>query len=259
MLPLLDTMAKSSYYIPLEIVEDKDPYVLAAYIAALRHSTRFNEATGSIVQYLRWLGYNPNLRIGGTNDRMRTALARLAGLRILDIRAAEVRSFRPNESFCIPFGSHWGWSQTLYPVGALFKIGEINTACRRSREKQWGSHDGLMYVLQLVARLRLQMETTVETISPSQRWNDAMAIVNFDDWVRYFGISERKLLLRLDRARITGFGDAKRIDLRGPTQAESQRILIFANRVKGAPNKAVFRKAKNNLAEFYSNCDLIER
>lgn len=258
MLSMLDTNRTGNYRVPYSILNTHNAYAIAAYIATMRFSTRFGETTGSIRQYLEYFGYKLNPHIGASNDRMKSGLTELAKLKVIDMSPTEAADLKPNEHFCIDFKPNWGWTYKEYPLAIMYPIKEIDKAVQLVQNKKWGNQDSIIEILELVGFLRSYMETTTETLSPYERWNQAVAIVDYKSTTTQLNLTNSKLTLRLDRMKELNFGRYRKIKLKGGPAGSGRFFLLFVNRTDSNTETAVLNKAKRNLLNFYKGSKIIK-
>ena len=258
MLSMLDTGQKGNYRVPYSILNEHNPYAIAAYLAAMRFSTRYNEATGSIKQYLDYFSYPTDHHIGATNDRMKSGLITLASLGALNITPKQAAALKPNEHFNIKFKPNWGWSFKEYPLAIMYPIKEIDKAVELVKKKRWTIADSIVDVLELVGYLRSYMETTTETMNPYDRWNEGMTMVDYNSTTSLLGVGSRRLDIRLERMKALGFGRYRKVKLKGGTLNYARTFLLFVNKSNADQEIKVLNKAKRNLLNFYTGSKMVK-
>lgn len=251
MLPLLDLTSEASYRVPLSLINDKKSnYLVAAYIACLRYSTRFNEITGSIGEYIRMFGAKVDLHTGNTADKMKQALVGLCEKNILGGGVINMRKTTWNQGIFLPFEKNYGWKPLTLDMHVLFTVKEIAQACRVAKRNQWQGADNLIEVLNTLAYMRSHMNVASDTISPRVRFNQASAIIDFNTCVRHCGLTEKKLNTHLERIRKTSLGVPQRLLISKPDSNKDQTdVIILANRSKDSTN--VLSKVRSALKDFY--------
>ena len=250
MLGLLDLNKNSCYRVPLSIVEIGDPYVLGAYIAGMRNSTRFNEMTGSIESFLTLFGITPDAHKDAVNARMREALYALCRKKILKTTTiADVRKLQPKEYFKWEFASQQGWRYTEYPLSILFSIKEIEKAIHIAKSQKWTGTENLIEVMYFMAYLRTFMECSPNAITPKLRWSNSVAIIDYETVKSALNLTTKKLHERLQRISTARFGEAKLLTFISNESTQIIRVLVVVNYTK--VRAEVFVKAKDSLRKFY--------
>lgn len=257
MLALLDHTKDTCYRVPLKLIEREDPYALGGYILALRYCTRFGEATGSINQYLRYFGVNPDSHQGNTNDRMREGLITLAKMGVFEgKRGTDVRKLVPNEMFRWKFASEWGWDFKDYPLGVLFSIAEIEYSTRVAKSQRWTGLENYFQILYLMGYLRCFMEVPSSDLTPRKRWEQAIGIVDFNTVRKLLGIGANKLLMRLQRINTSKLGLIRIIRLtnkRHPKEA-GPTLIVAIN--KSDREMETLLRAKNGIRRYYEGYEM---
>lgn len=254
MLSLLDHSKNACYRVPYSLLTNKDPYVLAAYLASLRFSTRFNEATGTITQYLNFYGVKVDSHVGATIDRMRNGIVGLCEAKYLDSPIVDAKKLGPNQGFTIPFKPNRGWRYSEYPLAILFTISEIAKATKAAKGQRWTGADNLIDVLYLSAILRSNMDTPTKEINPRYRYEYSVATVDYRTIKDQLQISDQKMLTRLKRMKSAGLGVFQFVMLSHSGAKTKKRFLLYAHNTRMA--SIVIREAKRNLRSYYQGYTL---
>lgn len=231
---------------------------MAAYIACLRFATRFNEASGTIVQFLEYFGVKPDSHVGASIERMRTGLVTLCEMGYLKHKVTDMRRMGPNQGISCQFKPNCGWRIDEYPLAILFSIKEINQAVRTAGISKWTGVDNLVDVLYLTATLRSYMDTPAEIINPTVRFEESVAFVDYNTCMSSLDITERKLQTRLKRMQNAGLGVYQVVVLEHPTIRKKPKMILAVNKSDKAAS--ILTKARKNLRSYYDGYTLkIER
>lgn len=257
MLALLNQSQDTCYRVPYSILSSNDPYAVGAYLMALRYSTRFHEAAGSIHSYLKFFGVTPDAHSGNTIDKMREGLMQLTREGVFESkRPIDVKNLAPTETFCWKFAPKYGWDYKDYSLGILYRIKEIENGAFIAKSQRWNGLDNFIEVVYLMGYLRSYMEVPPHTLNPKRRWEQACGYVDFETVRNTFGISDNKLKKRLQRINSSRLGVVRLVKLKNKAKPKDpMKMLILAYNTSKNEDNTLY-DAKKALKEGFAGFEI---
>lgn len=245
-------------------MELNDPMLIGVYIAALRSSTICNEATGTLTEYLRFLGYRKEevtTAKHGNLHKIKNAFEIMSKLRILSIQIKDIKSISPQQFFRIPFGPSAGWRKPHESLDAKFSFKEIETAASKLNLIDWPYNTDFGTILFLAGYLRTQMTLRFCTYKEDGTEFDHTGTFNFDAITADMHWDKARLVKYLEIARKLQLLSYRTLTFqlpsthKGAISGKRLRYLLVGN-YGNAGTRQVTARAKD-LKALHSDCDCI--
>lgn len=254
---LLKANQLGKYRLPAQLLYTRDPVLIGTYIAAMRYATTANEVTGSIAQYMRFLGYKPRSITASHNmvQRINKAIASLVNMKYFKTTNLKKKTYTLQQAIYLPFAAQKGWRLKPSSLDTVFTFAEIEHASEMlQRQPEAKDHIYLTHILYVAAFLRSQSDIAMNLAKKGQYAR--VSVLNFDDTAKTLEMSPEKLFIILRQIRSCKLGTFRVVTLI-PKKGGIARIRFLLYSKYGRTTNTTLTGAFKHLRKLYNDYTLV--